>query len=142
MYGDEIGVQYAESLMHFAKDSEETKERVDDLLDSLTDGEHRKTVDKIKSRELLREDDDTESSAPANDQSDEVGTPARLNGDHRWVDVSASGVSSKRAEVQMFFSSFFCGGLRDRKRRFLVIVGFINMIIIIYFYYLVVYLFT
>lgn len=82
VYGDEIGVQYAESLMHFAKDSEETKERVDDLLDSLTDGEHRKAVDKIKSRELLRDDDDDEASRASIDLNDEV-LPVRLNGDHR-----------------------------------------------------------
>ena len=82
MYGDEIGVQYAESLMHFAKDSEETKERVDSLLDSLTDGEHRKAVDKIKSGELLRDEVEDEVSKAASDQNDEV-LPVRLNGDHR-----------------------------------------------------------
>ncbi|XP_003747742.1 bromodomain-containing protein 7 [Galendromus occidentalis] len=98
VYGDEIGVQYAESLMHFAKDSEETKERVDDLLDSLTDGEHRKAVDKIKSRELLRDDDDEELSKPSIDQTDDL-LPARLNGDHSAQPVSSPSISTSGMAV-------------------------------------------
>ncbi|GFU13358.1 bromodomain-containing protein 7 [Trichonephila clavipes] len=43
-YGDELGVQYAESLTNFAKDSDFMINYVDNVLDSLTHGEHSKTV--------------------------------------------------------------------------------------------------
>ncbi|XP_065309970.1 bromodomain-containing protein 7-like isoform X4 [Dermacentor albipictus] len=43
-YGDELGVQYAESLLSFAKDCDYVMDMVDNLLDVLTSGEHSKTV--------------------------------------------------------------------------------------------------
>ncbi|GAB6025856.1 hypothetical protein CHUAL_011834 [Chamberlinius hualienensis] len=43
-YGDETCVQYAESLFNFTKDCEFASEMADSVLDSLTDGEHRKLM--------------------------------------------------------------------------------------------------
>uniref|UniRef100_A0A0K8R895 Putative bromodomain-containing protein 7 n=1 Tax=Ixodes ricinus TaxID=34613 RepID=A0A0K8R895_IXORI len=43
-YGDELGFQYAESLLSFAKDCDYVMDMVDNLLDILTSGEHSKTV--------------------------------------------------------------------------------------------------
>jgi bromodomain-containing protein 7/9 len=47
-YGSEAGVQYAESIMNFAKDSDYLLNVVDNLLDTLTDGEHSKTMATLK----------------------------------------------------------------------------------------------
>ncbi|XP_067144180.1 bromodomain-containing protein 7 isoform X1 [Centruroides vittatus] len=43
-YGDDTGVQYAESIMSFAKDCDFVMNMVDNLLDILTGGEHSKTM--------------------------------------------------------------------------------------------------
>ncbi|XP_037283411.1 bromodomain-containing protein 7 isoform X2 [Rhipicephalus microplus] len=43
-YGDEVGVQYAESLLSFARDCDYVVNMVDDLLDVMTSGEHSRTV--------------------------------------------------------------------------------------------------
>lgn len=57
-YGDETAVQYAESILDFAKDCDYTLTMVDDLLDILTNGEHRKTKDLLDEKRRLKEEED------------------------------------------------------------------------------------
>ncbi|XP_054707392.1 bromodomain-containing protein 7-like [Uloborus diversus] len=56
-YGDELGLQYAESITTFAKDSDYVMKMVDNLLDSLTNGEHSKTVKLLEEKKILREEE-------------------------------------------------------------------------------------
>ncbi|XP_029172830.1 bromodomain-containing protein 7 isoform X1 [Nylanderia fulva] len=57
-YGDETAVQYAESILDFAKDCDYTLTMVDDLLDILTGGDHRKTKKFIDEKRKLREEEE------------------------------------------------------------------------------------
>lgn len=57
-YGDETAVQYAESILDFAKDCDYTLTMVDDLLDILTGGDHRKTKKFIEEKRKLREEEE------------------------------------------------------------------------------------
>ncbi|XP_058799673.1 bromodomain-containing protein 7 isoform X2 [Phymastichus coffea] len=57
-YGDETAVQYAESILDFAKDCDYTLTMVDDLLDILTNGEHRKTKKVLEEKRRLREEEE------------------------------------------------------------------------------------
>nr|CAD7443088.1 unnamed protein product [Timema bartmani] len=57
-YGDETAVQYAESILDFSKDCDFTLTMVDDLLDLLTGGEHRKTKRFLEDRRKLREEEE------------------------------------------------------------------------------------
>ncbi|KAI5708711.1 hypothetical protein M8J76_001624 [Diaphorina citri] len=57
-YGDEPAVQYAESILNFAKDCDYTLTMVDNLLDLMTSGEHRKTKKIIDERQKTREEED------------------------------------------------------------------------------------
>nr|CAD7458806.1 unnamed protein product [Timema tahoe] len=57
-YGDETAVQYAESILDFSKDCDFTLTMVDDLLDLLTSGEHRKTKRFLEDRRKLREEEE------------------------------------------------------------------------------------
>jgi len=57
-YGDETAVQYAESILDFAKDCDYTLTMVDDLLDILTGGDHRKTKKFIEEKRRLREEEE------------------------------------------------------------------------------------
>nr|XP_018916465.1 PREDICTED: bromodomain-containing protein 7 [Bemisia tabaci] len=57
-YGDDTSVQYAESILNFAKDSDYTLTMVDNLLDLLTGGEHRKTKKIIDEKRKFREEEE------------------------------------------------------------------------------------
>lgn len=57
-YGDETAVQYAESILDFAKDCDYTLTMVDDLLDILTNGEHRKTKKFLEEKRRLKEEEE------------------------------------------------------------------------------------
>ena len=57
-YGDETSVQYAESILDFAKDCDYTLTMVDDLLDILTGGDHRKTKKLLEEKRRLKEEED------------------------------------------------------------------------------------
>lgn len=57
-YGDETAVQYAESILDFAKDCDYTLTMVDDLLDILTSGDHRKTKKLLEEKRRLKEEED------------------------------------------------------------------------------------
>ncbi|XP_069681594.1 bromodomain-containing protein 7-like isoform X2 [Periplaneta americana] len=57
-YGDETCVQYAESILDFSKDCDYTLTMVDNLLDLLTGGEHRKTKRILEERRRLREEEE------------------------------------------------------------------------------------
>ncbi|XP_012275842.1 bromodomain-containing protein 7 isoform X2 [Orussus abietinus] len=57
-YGDETAVQYAESILDFAKDCDYTLTMVDDLLDILTGGDHRKTKKLLEEKRRLREEEE------------------------------------------------------------------------------------
>ena len=57
-YGDENAVQYAESIIDFAKDSGYTLTMVDNLLDVLTNGEHRKTKKFLEESRRLKEEEE------------------------------------------------------------------------------------
>lgn len=57
-YGDESAVQYAESLLDFAKDSDYTTVMVDSLLDIMTSGEHRKTKKILDEKKKAKEQED------------------------------------------------------------------------------------
>ncbi|CAL1261085.1 unnamed protein product [Larinioides sclopetarius] len=56
-YGDETGVQYAESLLSFVKDNDYMIQMVDDMLDNLTNGEHSRTTKILEERRALREEE-------------------------------------------------------------------------------------
>ncbi|GIY02128.1 hypothetical protein CDAR_229952 [Caerostris darwini] len=56
-YGNDLGVQYAESVMNFCKNSDYMTQISDNLLDSLTNGEHSKTVKIVEERRALREEE-------------------------------------------------------------------------------------
>ena len=58
-YGSENAVQYAESIIDFTKDSDCAIRMADNLLDSLTNGEHSKTKEIIEERRKLREEEET-----------------------------------------------------------------------------------
>ncbi|XP_015585010.1 bromodomain-containing protein 7 isoform X2 [Cephus cinctus] len=57
-YGDDTAVQYAESILDFAKDCDYTLTMVDDLLDILTSGDHRKTKKFLEEQRRLREEEE------------------------------------------------------------------------------------
>ena len=57
-YGDETAVQYAESILDFAKDCDYTLNMVDELLDILTNGEHRKTKKFLDEKRRLKEEEE------------------------------------------------------------------------------------
>ncbi|XP_011305817.1 bromodomain-containing protein 7 isoform X1 [Fopius arisanus] len=57
-YGDETAVQYAESILDFAKDCDYTLTMVDDLLDILTSGDHRKTKKLLEEKRRLKEEEE------------------------------------------------------------------------------------
>ncbi|XP_033216841.1 bromodomain-containing protein 7 isoform X2 [Belonocnema kinseyi] len=57
-YGDETAVQYAESILDFAKDCDYTLNMVDELLDILTSGEHRKTKKFLDEKRRLKEEEE------------------------------------------------------------------------------------
>ncbi|KAL1449339.1 hypothetical protein WDU94_000532 [Cyamophila willieti] len=57
-YGDEPAVQYAESILNFAKDCDYTLTMVDNLLDLMTSGEHRKTKKMIDEKQKIREEEE------------------------------------------------------------------------------------
>lgn len=57
-YGDEAAVQYAESILDFAKDCDYTLTMVDDLLDILTGGDHRKTKKFLEEKRKLKEEEE------------------------------------------------------------------------------------
>ncbi|KAK3932570.1 Bromodomain-containing protein 7 [Frankliniella fusca] len=57
-YGDEAAVQYAESILDFAKDNDYTITMVDNLLDILTHGEHRRTKKNLEDRRKMREEEE------------------------------------------------------------------------------------
>jgi len=54
-YGDETGVQYAESILDFAKNCDFAMHMVDSLLDILTGGEHGRTMSVISENKSQRE---------------------------------------------------------------------------------------
>lgn len=56
-YGDETGVQYAESLLNFARDCDFASEMADNLLNLLTDGEHSRAMKTIDSRKKRQENE-------------------------------------------------------------------------------------
>ncbi|XP_044010764.1 bromodomain-containing protein 7 isoform X2 [Aphidius gifuensis] len=57
-YGDDTAVQYAESILDFAKDCDYTLTMVDDLLDILTNGDHRKTKKILDEKRKLKEEEE------------------------------------------------------------------------------------
>ncbi|XP_008208464.3 bromodomain-containing protein 7 isoform X1 [Nasonia vitripennis] len=57
-YGDETAVQYAESILDFTKDCDYTLTMVDDLLDILTNGDHRKTKKFLEEKRRLKEEEE------------------------------------------------------------------------------------
>ncbi|XP_063225828.1 bromodomain-containing protein 7 isoform X2 [Bacillus rossius redtenbacheri] len=57
-YGDETAVKYAESILDFSKDCDYTLTMVDNLLDLLTAGEHRKTKHILEEKRKLREEEE------------------------------------------------------------------------------------
>merc|ERR1719188_1239986 len=57
-YGDEVGVQYAESILDFSRNCDYAMSIVDHLLDILTGNEHRKTSKYIEEMKLLRKEDE------------------------------------------------------------------------------------
>ena len=56
-YGDEVGVQYAESILNFSRNCDYAMFIVDHLLDILTGNEHRKTSKYIEEEKSLRRED-------------------------------------------------------------------------------------
>ena len=57
-YGDEVGVQYAESILNFSRNCDYAMSIVDHLLDILTGNEHRKTSKYIEEMKMLRKEDE------------------------------------------------------------------------------------
>ena len=57
-YGDNVGVQYAESILNFSRNCDYAMFIVDHLLDILTGNEHRKTSHYIAEQKMLRREDD------------------------------------------------------------------------------------
>ncbi|XP_024086406.1 bromodomain-containing protein 7 isoform X2 [Cimex lectularius] len=57
-YGDENATLYAESILNFAKDCDYTLTMVDNLLDLLTGGEHRKSKTVIDEQRKFREEEE------------------------------------------------------------------------------------
>ena len=57
-YGDEVGVQYAESILNFSRNCDYAMSIVDHLLDILTGNEHRKTSRYIEEMKMLRKEDE------------------------------------------------------------------------------------
>uniref|UniRef100_A0A1B6GUL2 Bromo domain-containing protein n=2 Tax=Cuerna arida TaxID=1464854 RepID=A0A1B6GUL2_9HEMI len=87
-YGDESAAQYAESILNFAKDCDYTLTMVDNLLDLLTGGDHRKTKRVLEERRKFREEEERvrqlmTPAPPSTTQS----TPASALNDVR-VDVT------------------------------------------------------
>jgi bromodomain-containing protein 7 len=70
-YGDETGMQYAESLIEFSKDSPYATIMVNSLLDVLTSGEHRKTMGGLlETKRQKHEDTELRQSFPDPDHPD------------------------------------------------------------------------
>ncbi|KAK6624509.1 hypothetical protein RUM44_011368 [Polyplax serrata] len=57
-YGDETSVQYAESILDFAKDCDYALTMVDNLLDLMTGGDHRRTKRVLEERRRLKEEEE------------------------------------------------------------------------------------
>lgn len=58
-YGSDTAVQYAESILDFAKDCDYTLRLVDNLLDLLTGGEHSKTKKVLEEKKKLKDEEET-----------------------------------------------------------------------------------
>jgi bromodomain-containing protein 7/9 len=56
-YGDEVGVQYAESILNYSRNCDYAMFIVDHLLDILTQNEHRKTTKYLEEKKSLRRED-------------------------------------------------------------------------------------
>lgn len=74
-YGeDDLGVQFASSIMQFAKDSDDVVYMVDSLLDALTHGQHTKAAAKIKEDAAVAAEQ--EQNKPADSEDDDAETAA------------------------------------------------------------------
>ncbi|ODM88433.1 Bromodomain-containing protein 7 [Orchesella cincta] len=56
-YGDETAIQYAESMIEFAKGCDYAMYMVDELLDTVTKGEHKRTVNVVEERKRVEEEE-------------------------------------------------------------------------------------
>uniref|UniRef100_A0A8D8USP4 Bromodomain-containing protein 7 n=1 Tax=Cacopsylla melanoneura TaxID=428564 RepID=A0A8D8USP4_9HEMI len=74
-YGDEPAVQYAESILNFAKDCDYTLTMVDNLLDLMTSGEHRKTKKMIDEKQKIREEEEKQKLMENNNNTTTLNTP-------------------------------------------------------------------
>ncbi|XP_076367611.1 bromodomain-containing protein 7-like [Tachypleus tridentatus] len=57
-YGDDLGVQYAQSLRGFAQDCDYVMTMVDNLLDTLTGGQHSETIRILNEKQKIKEEDE------------------------------------------------------------------------------------
>lgn len=78
-YGDETAVQYAESILNFAKDCDYTLTMVDNLLDLLTGGDHRKTKKVLEERRRFREEEERVRQLMESKQPSHPQTPTNVN---------------------------------------------------------------
>ncbi|CAL8070209.1 unnamed protein product [Orchesella dallaii] len=56
-YGDETAIQYAESMIEFAKGCDYAMYMVDELLDTVTKGEHKRTVNVVEERKRVEDEE-------------------------------------------------------------------------------------
>ena len=75
-YGDEVGVQYAESILNFSRNCDYAMFIVDHLLDILTDNAHRRTSKYIEEKKALRREDELlETVMPAAAENEDENQP-------------------------------------------------------------------
>ena len=71
-YGDNVGVQYAESILNFSRNCDYAMFIVDHLLDILTGNEHGKTSHYITEQKMLRREDELLDSTLVDSDMEEV----------------------------------------------------------------------
>lgn len=100
-YGDELGVQYAESLLSFAKDCDYVMDMVDNLLDVMTSGEHSKTVKVLEAHRNGVVPDETDLGSITNHadvEEMEVEQPELKRADTKPLDSAVYALSDLSAD--------------------------------------------
>ena len=72
--GDEVGLQYAQSLQNFAQDADYVMHLVDSLLDVLTHGQHTKIAVKLREQQQQLQNPQDDSMRIEEEPNDEIQT--------------------------------------------------------------------
>lgn len=119
-YGSDAAVQYAESILDFARDCDYSVYMVDSLLDLMTGGEHSKTKKSLEEKKSLREEEEAvktviESSLDTvKIDVDELKSLADIGIDVEFLDNMTDVVKSGEEHVELQDKLNTMSGLLDK----------------------------